>query len=181
MQLAARVQPATATTARQPVDMAVDSVNVEDWVGAIDEDHRELIRDVQAKYVAGMCHLPGGDALGEAFDNLKYWILGVAELSGWQETAFKTLGQRLLDQLRIQRAFVVDKIPRTALVNHMRKNDKEADPIAQAVSALRSKPTVGSRNRKSDVNIKCLSCGQLGHRKKDCPSGSGNGKAGGKA
>jgi hypothetical protein len=163
-----------ATTASALKLFPAESPDVSAWAEEIEDEGRarQLIRDLEVKYTAGLLQLPGGELLADHMMSLKMWIMAASEVNSWWETQMLPLGQRLLDNLRIQKAFVTDKIPRKDIVQHVHKNDKQADPISAAIYACATKKTT-TQHVKGKKEIKCFNCKELGHISTNCPKNNG--------
>ncbi|KAJ9456967.1 hypothetical protein DIPPA_16453 [Diplonema papillatum] len=114
-----------------------EATEVTRWREQMDTDHVGLLRDLELAYVAGKRHLPGGDLLSDLFVRLKCWVVTAASTTGWDMLPEQVkLGNDLLLDLRMQRAFVEEGISRKAIVRGLQ--EKSEDPVEQVLAKLRA-------------------------------------------
>lgn len=151
-----------------------DAQDVREWVQPIKDDALGLVTQLEARYVSGLAHVPGGEVLSEAFASLKLFVMGAAYTANWVETPFRELGNQLLKQLKVQHKFVTAKIPRRELMLQMTKHDDEADPVNRAAAVLLSKRKAKSGYGRGYASAAPSAASHTAHPK----YGRGNGSAG---
>ncbi|KAJ9464238.1 hypothetical protein DIPPA_16607 [Diplonema papillatum] len=113
-----------------------DWKDVRSWVHAVEHDPNGLIRDVHSHFVAGYLDRQGGDALRDAYERLRSWVLGIAVgSSGWSSNDELTrLGNELLQDLRLHHTWCVKRIPRGRLLREMASSSD--DPLERALAKV---------------------------------------------
>lgn len=110
--------------------------DVRDWAIVMTRDPEGLVRDLHGKFVAGFQAGSGGEALIEAHNRMRGWILGIgACAAGWVENPeLIRLGNDLLKDLRIQSAWCQKRLPRSAIEGALRQASD--DPLTRAMAKV---------------------------------------------
>jgi hypothetical protein len=177
------VPPGAPMARNRKLTFAADSYDVTGWADAMEQSPEQLINSLHTKYVSGHNHQPGWERLKRQFDILTSWIMSTSEVDQWIDTEQATLGNQLLWEVRQQSAFCENRVTPDDIMARYFKVDKDADPIDASLFAARArtgkKPGAKvDRVPRPKIESKCFTCGEGGHRKKDCPKNAGNGKAG---
>ena len=156
---------------------AAAALDVKFWAGVIEDDRAgDLLLALEMRYCAGLRHGTGGDLLGEHFDNVREWVLSAGDLEGWYNVAsFVLLGNRLLEQLRIQQLFCTERLSRAEIRRELAAKSDDALGQTAAVLVARRKRVGSARFRPGGSSSVSSSGSSVAFPARRL----GNGKAGG--
>ena len=129
---------------------ADEATSVLQWQAPLIRDSEGLVRDLRAKYVSGVDHLPGGEWLSQAFSRLRNWCLVVGAYEAWASSPeLVAMGNSVLQDVRLHHAYVTRGVSRQNVLRlEAHSKEKKGKKQLEEKGRKRRKGALGKRERR---------------------------------